>query len=88
MSEQGTARRAEELARKAARARSWAKALRADTHRCGAAGGGHRTAVSETLAHLAAQRPQHAARLRAMSQAAARQAARERLVGNPQPERP
>ena len=84
MSEQGTARRAEELAHKAARARSWAKALRAETIVMARQVADTEQAVAETLAHMAAQRPQHAARLRAMSQAAARQAARERLVGNPQ----
>ena len=41
-------------------------------------------AVAETLAHLAAQRPHYAARLRAMTQDAATGAAREGRWGNRQ----
>jgi hypothetical protein len=84
MSDEGTARRVEELAQKAARARSWAKALRAETVNVARQVADTEHEVAETLAQLAAQRPHHAARLRALSQEAAREAARERRWGNAQ----
>jgi len=77
MSEEGTASRAEELAQKAAQARSWARALRAETINVARQVADTEHEVAETLAQLAAQRPHHAARLRSMSQKAAGQAARE-----------
>ena len=82
MSEDGAARRMQELAQKAARARSWAKALRAETINVARQVADTEQEVAETLAQLAIQRPHHAARLRALSQDAAREAARERRWGN------
>ena len=82
MSDEGAARRMQELAQKAARARSWAKALRAETVNVAKQVADTEQEVAETLAQLAAQRPHHAARLRALSRDAAREAARERRRGN------
>jgi hypothetical protein len=82
MSEEDAARRMQELAQKAARARSWAKALRAETVNVARQVADTEQEVAETLAQLAAQRPHHAARLRVLSQDAATEAARERRWGN------
>ena len=57
MSEDGAARRVQELAQKAARARSWAKALRAETVNVAQQVADTEQEVAETLAQLAAQRP-------------------------------
>ena len=88
MSEQGTAPQAEELVHKAARARSSARALRAETINVARQVADTEQEVAETLAQLAIQRPHHAARLRALSQDAATEAARERRWGNTQSARP
>ena len=57
MSEDGAARRMQELAQKAARARSWAKALRAETVNVARQVADTEQEVAETLAQLAVQRP-------------------------------
>jgi hypothetical protein len=57
MSEEDAARRLQELAQKAARARSWAKALRAETVNVARQVADTEQEVAETLAHPAAQRP-------------------------------
>ena len=57
MSEEDAARRMQELAQKAARARSWARALRAETVNVARQVADTEQEVAETLAQLAAQRP-------------------------------
>ena len=84
MSEDSAARRMQELAQKAARARSWAKALRAETINVARQVADTEHEVAETLAHLTAQRPHLTVRRRAVSRDAAREAAREERWGNTQ----
>jgi hypothetical protein len=78
MTEQNTAPRGDELARRAAEARAQSRQLRAEAVKLALQVADIEDAAAEILARLAAQNPGHASRLQAMSQAAARHATHER----------